>query len=169
MRRSIVAAILALAVLAGPVSADLSGFQWKARAPFTVTLVSEIADPTLQSLTTLSAVDWSESVVVDVVLGPAPKRGPMVRIVDGYYTNPWNALAHISNERGYITAVTIYLNRTNLDQFTVEHKQHTICQELGHSLGLDHQDGVADTCMGPYASATLPNARDFADLVLMYD
>ncbi len=169
MRRAVaLAGALALAgAFAFPASADIGPFKWRAHAPFTMTIVSSVADPALQSALTASMGDWSASSVVDMVYGPQPKRGIYVKVVESYNSG-WNGLTVISNDHGYIVGATIYLNRTNTDQFSQTFKQHVVCQELGHALGLDHQDGVMDSCMGPNADAPHPNARDFADLEAMY-
>jgi len=157
--------LVAVLLLAAPASAF--SFRWKVhKLPFTLILVSELDDPTLQALTEISAAEWSESSVVDLVFGDPVKRKPFVRIVDGAYGPTWNGLTSISNERGYITAVTIYLNTDNLDGAADFFKQNTICQEIGHALGLDHREG--DSCMGTNASNISPDAVDFANLEALY-
>jgi hypothetical protein len=162
-------AILGAVALAAALSFSVSAaaLKWHVRAPFTVTLVSELADPGLQALTVTSAADWSASPVVDFVFGPAPKRGPYIRLVDGYYGPVWSGLASISNDRGYITAVTIYLNRTNLDGAPDTFRQAVICQELGHGLGLGHSPDT-DSCMSETSIYPVPNAADFAALDTLY-
>ena len=57
-------------------------------------------------------------------------------------------------------------------------KLHVICQEVGHTLGLDHQstDGTSlDTCMDYYhntsatdTSSTHPNQHDYDELSIIY-
>jgi hypothetical protein len=58
-------------------------------------------------------------------------------------------------------------------------EQHVICQEVGHTFGLDHQseDGsTLDTCMDYYhnrsstdTQSTEPNAGDYDELLCVYD
>jgi hypothetical protein len=164
--RRLLAVIACALVIATPVSAG--ALKWHVRAPFTVTLVSELTDPGLQALTVTSAADWSASPVVDFEFGPEPKRGPYVTLVDGYYGPVWSGLTSISNDRGYISAVTIYLNRTNLDGAPDTFRQAVICQELGHGLGLGHSD-ADDSCMSSHIVWPTPAASDFASLAVLYE
>ena len=57
-------------------------------------------------------------------------------------------------------------------------KLHVICQEIGHTFGLDHQDesGISlNTCMDYYhntsnsdTKSTHPNAHDYEELGIIY-
>jgi hypothetical protein len=167
-RRRVFAALCLALLFALPssVSAEIGPAKWKGRAPITVTLVSELSSA-YQSLAVLAAADWSASPVVDYVFGPDANRIKRVRIVE--VNNPasqWLGLTSISNERGYITAATVYLNRYYLDTQTENERRQTVCHELGHGLGLAHTT-APDSCLGTGGSY-LPGARDFSDLELMY-
>ena len=58
-------------------------------------------------------------------------------------------------------------------------KQHVVCQEVGHTFGLDHQStsgASLDTCMDYYhntssgdTKSTRPNNVDFGELTCIYD
>jgi hypothetical protein len=57
--------------------------------------------------------------------------------------------------------------------------QHVICQEIGHTFGLDHQDesGISlNTCMDYYhntsasdTKSTHPNSHDYDELGIIYN
>lgn len=160
--------ILAFLIMATPAQADLLGVKWKVHAPFTLYVTSTIVDPNLQSALSLAAADWSISTVVDVVIANPPRRAPTVPVSDGYWSDPWSGLTSISTDHGYIIGASIRLNRSWLDARDANGKQRVICQELGHALGLDHQDSATDSCMGPYSTGVHPNALDYSDLELAY-
>ena len=58
-------------------------------------------------------------------------------------------------------------------------QQHVVCQEVGHTFGLDHQDtsgASLDTCMDYWHNtsssdtrSTTPNAGDYGELTCIYD
>jgi hypothetical protein len=170
MFRKIASLLLSVVLSLGLVAsanADIGPYKWRAHSPFFVILVSSLNDPSLQSLAVASASDWSQSSAVDFVFGSQPKRGIFVKIVDGYYGPTWSGLTSISNDHGYIVGATIYLNRTNLDSVSDTFKKAVICQELGHSLGLDHRN-ANDSCMSEFNIWPTPSVADFVDLVTMY-
>lgn len=102
-----------------------------------------------------------------------------VRICNlGYGQNGWLGIAGISIDvEGHIVSGYTKLNDTYFtwDYYnTPDWKQSVTCQELGHNIGLDHQDENFDnqslfSCMDyqdpPYQ---YPNAHDFDQLEAMY-
>lgn len=74
-----------------------------------------------------------------------------------YGYNGWLGVAQIWISGGHIVKGTAKVNDSYLDgsRYTVAAKQHVLCQEVGHTFGLDHQDEAGadlDTCMD-YADA----------------
>jgi len=63
-------------------------------------------------------------------------------------------------------------------QYNTPEMQHVICQEIGHTFGLDHQDesGISlNTCMDYYhntsasdTKSTHPNQHDYDELGIIY-
>jgi hypothetical protein len=108
--------------------------------------------------------------------GPAGQ----VRICNlAYGNNGWLGIAGISiDQNGHITSGYTKLNDTYFTQSYYNNaawKQSVACQELGHNVGLDHQDENFNnaplfSCMDyqdpPYP---YPNAHDFDQLVTIYD
>jgi len=112
-------------------------------------------------------------------------RGPngQVRICNyAYGQNGWLGLASLWASGDHITSGTTKLNDTYFsDNFrsgyynTPVWKQSVTCQELGHNIGLAHQDEIFDndplySCMDyqdpPYE---YPNAHDYEQLEALYD
>src|SRR6266540_1928870 len=100
-----------------------------------------------------------------------------------YGRTGWLGVATIWITSGsHIVQGTVKVNDTYLapDSFytynTAEERLHVICQEVGHTFGLDHQDtsGASfGTCMNYYHStnstSTTPNAGDYNELLCIYD
>ncbi|MBI4473001.1 MAG: hypothetical protein HY646_10060 [Acidobacteria bacterium] len=165
------------------------GYHWARTAnPFTLKLgdnVSSVWDPRLAT----TASDWSISTVLDTVVVPGstnprncrPKTG-RVEVCDSKYGyNGWLGVASIWITGGeHIVQGTVKLNDTyfnNPPYNTIEWRNLVSCQEVGHTLGLAHQDEIFDnpnlgSCMdytdNPYTNQH-PNAHDYEQLMLIYE
>jgi hypothetical protein len=182
-------------------------YHWARTAnPFTLQLgdnVSSTWDPNLAQ----ASSDWSGGdpdsagytnvLQTHVVTGTgagvnrngAPTCNPVtgtVQVCDANYgNNGWLGLAQIWITTGshivqgvtqmndyYWTAAAAYPYANEAEQ------QHVVCQEVGHTFGLDHQstDGSSlNTCMDYYHNttdsdlqSTTPNAHDFEQLAKIY-
>jgi len=186
MKRLAVLAVLALA-LAVP-SAVLASHSWgnyhwaRTSNPFTLKLgdnVSSIWDSYLAKTST----EWSKSSVLDTTI-VAGQGGRNCKAQTGrvdvcnraYGYNGWLGLAQIWLSGSHITKGTTKMNDSyfNLSQYnSPDERLHVMCQEVGHTFGLDHQDesGLSlGTCMDYSSSpnSTLPNAHDYDQLALIY-
>jgi hypothetical protein len=192
-RRWVPAAVLLLLALAlFPVisSANHSwgGYHWARQAnPFTLKLgdnVNSTWDPILAT----TSSDWTQSIVLDttIVAGGANPRN--CRPTDGrdevcnaaYGNNGWLGVAQIWITGGtHITQGTVKLNDTyhNSPPYnTIPWRNLVSCQEVGHTLGLDHQDenfnnANLGTCMdytNDPSTNQHPNQHDYDQLVLIY-
>jgi hypothetical protein len=137
-----------------------------------------------------AVADWSQSTVLNLVqdlTGSTSSKdrrqckapSGMVRICNlAYGYNGWLGIAGISiDTNGHIVTGYTKLNDSyfGLASYnTPDWKQSVTCQELGHNIGLDHQDEVFDntslySCMdyqaSPYAWA---NDHDFEQLETIY-
>ncbi len=110
-----------------------------------------------------------------------------VQVCNGTYgSNGWLGLATIwiSYFGKHITQGTAQVNDTYFNTSTYNHsneKQHVVCQEIGHTFGLDHQSTSGadlNTCMDYFSNtggnadstdSTKPNAGDFDELLCIYD
>lgn len=97
-----------------------------------------------------------------------------------YGKNGWLGIASIWISNNHITQGTVKLNDSyfNTTKYnTSAWKNLVLCQELGHTLGLDHQDEAfsntnLNTCMdytNNPSTNQYPNAHDFEQLGLIYN
>lgn len=195
MKRSIIAITLFLAVLALPlvVSATHSwgGYHWaRTLNPFTLKLGDNVSSAWDSILGTTSS-DWSQSTVFDTSVVPGltnpkncrPTSGRVEVCNSKYGNNGWLGLAQIWVTSGlHIVQGVTKLNDTYFNTSTYNTpawRNLVMCQEVGHTLGLDHQDEFFDnpnlgTCMdytrnpsGP-PSNEHPNAHDYEQLETIY-
>lgn len=139
---------------------------------------------------TQAVADWNASTVINMTESNSTvKRGARrrcnapdgkIRICnDKYGKNGWLGIASIWADQGsHITAGTTKLNDTyfNTARYSgADLKQSVTCQELGHNIGLDHQDTDFNnrslfSCMDyqepPFE---FPNAHDYEQLENIYD
>lgn len=161
-------------------------YHWgRTRNPFTLKLgdnVSSLWDAYLGT----TASDWSISSVLDttVVAGQAkancrPTKGRVEVCNKAYGNNGWLGLAQIWVSGSHITQGVTKVNDTYFNTSTYNTpawRNLVMCQEVGHTLGLDHQDEIFDnanlgTCMdytSDPSSNQHPNAHDYEQLELIY-
>ena len=211
-RRSFALVVIAFAILAFQVSSSASHrwrrYHWARTAnPFNINLDNNLTSPWSTSsgssvyLETAST-DWNTPtgpaarVLYTTVVTPSahPKDcGPVSGRVEvcnaDYGNNNWLGIAqvwitagqHIA--QGRVELNDYYFNPSNSKYNTSAWRQFVLCQEIGHTFGLDHQDTNFDntnlgTCMD-YTSdpdGTLhnelsnedPNAHDYEELAIIY-
>lgn len=200
MKKPLIAAITGLAALLAvtfsPSSVDAShswgGYHWaRTSNPFTLKLGNNTSGTWTQHLATISAA-WSQSDVLDTVVvtgGTSPRNCRPTRgrdeICNASYGNTgWLGVAQIWLTGGtHIVQGTVknndfYFGSSSYAYNNEAEKLHVICQEVGHTFGLDHQstDGSSlNTCMDYYhntsnsdTKSTLPNAHDYEELGIIY-
>lgn len=158
-------------------------------SPFTLTLHNSI-ESEWDSYVAVAVSDWSQSSKLSItqVDGDTSEDtryscladAGTIRICNYFYGNTgWVGVANVWFERdGHITSANTQMNETAYaDPFydTPAWRQSVVCQELGHDLGLGHQDEdfynePLYTCMDyqdvPYE---YPNAHDYEQLETIYD
>jgi hypothetical protein len=185
MKRLLPVAVLASLALPSVAWASHSwgSYHWARQSnPFTLKLGDNMTTSAWKSRLARTSSDWSQSTVLDttVVTGQAkgncrPTSG-RVEVCNGTYGyNGWLGLAQIWASASHIAQGTTKMNDTYLNstRYTDTNKQHVICQEVGHTFGLDHQDESGadlNTCMD-YSNALdnpTPNAHDYEQLGTIY-
>ena len=189
-----VAAILAV-TLAVPASAAAShswgGYHWARTAnPFNLKLGDNVSGAWDGMLTTASS-DWTQSNVLNTTIvtgGTKPKAcrptSGRVEVCSASYGNSgWLGLAQIWVSGKHITQGIVknnnyYFGSSSYTYNNTAEMQHVICQEIGHTFGLDHQStsGTSlNTCMDYYhntsasdTKSTHPNSHDYAQLSTIY-
>ena len=90
---------------------------------------------------------------------------------DGSYGNTgWDGLTTLDCVDGtLIKSSYSQINRTYADSYSDDNKHKVACHELGHAVGLWHND-VSDTCMRPSATSGVsnPNTHDIEMLASIY-
>lgn len=161
-----------------------NNYHWARQTnPFTLKLSSNLTSSWQPYLVTTSN-DWSVSTVLDTTIVPGNRNPKTCRPTSGrvevcnarYGSNGWLGLAQIWISGSHITQGAVKVNDTYMTTApynTTEEKNHVMCQEVGHTFGLGHQDesGAAlGTCMD-YSSdigSQHPNQHDYDELGLIY-
>ena len=185
-RLLVLAGIVGLLSASAPATATHSwgGYHWGRTAnPFTLKLgdnVSGAWDAHLQT----SASDWSKSTVLDTPVVAGSTRPKPCKAVQGrvevcsasYGWNGWLGLAQIWISGKHIVQGVAKMNDTYFNTSTYNNpaaKLHVMCQEIGHTLGLDHQAAGTASCMNDRdrlfdAAAAHPNQHDYDQLSSIY-
>ena len=181
---------VAAAALTTPASATHSwgGYHWARTAnPFTLKLADNV-DSSWDSYLATTSVDWTASAVLNTVIvaGSAKPRScrattGRVEVCNAAYGNTgWLGIASISIASGnHISSGTVKQNDTYFNTAsynTPAWRNMVMCQEVGHTLGLDHQDEAFDnpnlnTCMDYTNDPTSnqhPNLHDYDMLLSIY-
>jgi hypothetical protein len=184
--------VAALMMVLSPGAAEANhswgGYHWaRTSNPFTIKLGNNVSSAWTASLSTASA-DWTQSTVLDTTIvagGTKPRTCKAttgrVEVCNATYGNTgWLGIASISITSGsHITKGYVKLNDTyfNTAQYnTSAWRNLVMCQEIGHTFGLDHQDenftnANLGTCMDYTNNPSTnqhPNAHDYAQLESIY-
>ena len=180
--------VLALSILTTTAYATHSwgGYHFARTAnPFTLKLGNNLSSSWAPYLAT-AASDWSVSSMLDLVVVPStkgktckPTLGRIEVCNSTYGKNGWLGIANVWANGTHITQGTTKMNDSyfNTPQYnTPAWRQLVLCQEVGHTFGLDHQDEVftnqnLGTCMdytNDPSTNQHPNTHDFDELALIY-
>jgi hypothetical protein len=163
------------------------GYHWaRTTNSFTLKLGDNVTADWDSYLATTSS-DWSQSTVLDttIVAGQSkgncrPTSGRVEVCNRNYGNNGWLGQAQIWITGGtHITQGTTKVNDTYFTTptyNTTAWRNLVMCQEVGHTLGLDHQDENFDnpnlgTCMdytNDPSTNQHPNRHDYDELVTIY-
>ncbi|MEO2267524.1 hypothetical protein V1358_09450 [Pseudoalteromonas sp. YIC-656] len=192
MKSKIMAVSSFFLALSGSAIADHSwgDYHWARTTSSFDLIIINSTTPDWDGYVSQAVSDWSASTKLNMIedlSGDSSSRtrrkcnapDGMVRICNlAYGQTGWLGIAGISlDAQGHITRGYTKLNDTYFASGYYNNdvwKQSVTCQELGHNVGLDHQDedfnnGSLYTCMDyqdpPYA---YPNAHDYEQLVTMY-
>jgi len=170
-----------------------NNYHWaRTSNPFTIKVGDNLTSADWKFHLQSSSANWNKSTVAKntVVAGSAkgrcrPTTGRDEVCNASYGSNGWLGLASIwlASGTSHITQGTVKVNDTYFDTATYNtpnEREHVVCQEVGHTWGLDHQDtsgASLNTCMdyfsntGANAGSTLsttPNQHDYDELATIY-
>jgi len=189
--RFVVIFILIAMLAAFPFSASANhswnGYHWaRTSNPFTLK-VGDNVGTAWDSVLNTTISDWSQSTVLNLtkVAGGAKPRNcrptsGRVEVCNATYGNTgWLGVAQIWASGSHITQGTVKLNDTyfNTPTYnTTAWRNLVSCQEVGHTIGLDHQDENFDnanlnTCMdytNNPGTNQHPNQHDYDELQSIY-
>ena len=125
-------------------------YHWARTTPtFTIKLGDNVSS-TWDSYLALASADWTLSSILDtqIVAGAAKRNcGPIAGRVEvcanRYGNNGWLGIASIWASGDHITQGTVKMNDTYFNTATYNKpswRQMVLCQEVGHTFGLGHQD-----------------------------
>lgn len=136
----------------------------------------------------VASTDWSASSVLDTQITAGRTNPKNCRPASGrveicnsrYGNNGWLGIASIWVSGSHITQAAMKLNDTYFNTATYNTpswRQFVMCQEIGHTLGLDHQDedfgnpnlgSCMDYTSDPAANQH-PNQHDYDQLEAIYE
>ena len=164
------------------------GYHWARTAnPFTLQLGDNVSTAWDGYLVT-TASDWSTSTMLDTTVRPGNTKPRLCKPTNGrvevcnekYGNNGWLGIAQIWVSGGtHITQGIVKMNDTYFNTAsynTPAWRNLVMCQEVGHTLGLNHQDEDftnpnLDTCMdytNSPATNQHPNSHDYEMLGALY-
>ena len=183
------AVFLGLALLVPQVFANHAwgNFHWASTTDtFTLQLLDSMKGPWDASLVG-AAADWSESSDIDLVIADGGRKsscrgkdGKIEACNASYGDTGWLGIASVwADANGHIVKGTVQMNDTyfNTSYYNTDAWRNlVVCQEIGHTLGLGHQDEAfgnanLNTCMDYTNSPDSnqhPNAHDYEQLAALY-
>src|SRR3989344_2559783 len=189
LKKSLLLSALVLVLITGTATASHSwgNYHWGRTAnPFTLQLGDNVSSAWDGYLAT-TASDWSLSSVLDTVITPGKTRSRTCKATNGrvevcsdtYGFNGWLGVAQIWVSGNHITKGTTKVNDSYFNTSTYNTpawRNLVMCQEVAHTLGLDHQDENFDnanlgTCMDYTNNPSTnqhPNAHDYEQLDTIY-
>jgi hypothetical protein len=200
MKRLFCAAVATAAIAGVSASAALANHSWngyhwaRTSNPFTVKLGNNLTTTEWQNHLSQTSSDWSKSTVLGTSLVAGQATNKRCRPTSGrdeicnasYGNNGWLGVATIWLQSGtkHIVQGTVKVNDYYLGPnatYTYNNsaeREHVMCQEVGHTFGLDHQDtsgATLNTCMDYYhntsssdTKSTTPNQHDYDELATIY-
>ena len=182
MLTGLIAASVLGAVAPGVEANHSLGYHWpRTGNPFTVQFGNNLTTGQWSTMLVDVAAAWSYSSVLDAKSVPGQgcqAHAGQVEVCNGDFSgSDWLGLAEIwVDKRGHIVQATIKLNDPRFVPGTYNDyaKQHVLCQEVGHVLGLGHtHDPANKTCMDDVNGINdpewaNPNAHDFDQLDQIY-
>jgi hypothetical protein len=189
------AAIAIIVAFPAAVSATHSwgGYHWARTTPTFALKLGDDVSGLWDGYLVAASGQWSQATVLDTTVvagGTRPKAcrptSGQVEVCSASYGNSgWLGLAQIwitGGEhivQGIVKNNDYYFGSSTYQYNNTAEMKHVICQEVGHTFGLDHQStsgASLGTCMDYYhntssndTKSTTPNQGDYDELTCIYD
>jgi hypothetical protein len=189
------ALVVAIGASAASGNHSWGGYHWATRGgPFTVSLGNNLTTSEWSGYLSTVSSAWSGHSPLATAVVPGndagrqkrcPATSGRVEVCNARYgNNGWLGVATIWLSGGHIAQGTVKVNDTYLGPTSTyaynnaQERLHVICQEVGHTFGLDHQDTSGagfGTCMDYFHNtsgdtrSTLPDQGDYDQLTCIYD
>ncbi|NOR40596.1 MAG: hypothetical protein GQ537_05255 [Gammaproteobacteria bacterium] len=164
-----------------------SNYHWERSAnPVGISLGDNV-DSNWNDYLGMASTDWNASSVLNTTINTGSTKPRQCRAKSGtvqvcnytYGNNGWLGVASISVSGNHIGAGSVKVNDTYFNTSgynTPAWRQTVMCQEIGHTFGLDHQDEIfnnvnLDSCMDYTSnpeSNQHPNQHDYNQLESIY-
>ncbi len=178
--RAALASVLAVMSVSAYADHSWSTYHWERESNPLLLDLGDNVSSTWDGHLNAASYDWNMSTVLSTTVVAGSTKPRQCRAQTGnvqvcnlrYGNNGWLGVAGISISGGHITAGYVKLNDTYFDTGsynTPEWRQMVMCQEIGHTFGLGHQDEIFDnanlgTCMdytNSPGSNKMPNRHDY--------
>lgn len=177
---AVIAIVASLSAVAPPASAahQWGNRHWKrtTSGQVVVKLLDSTTDYWRNNITPVAASDWSQSnrhnidrVTTNIANDsttrsncPVVKRYRRFRVCNyPYGASAWDGEAQVwrNTSTGHIYYGRLRIDTAGTDNDTDQKRKQTVCHELGHALGLDHQNSD-DSCTKSGGTAPHPNTHD---------
>lgn len=179
------ALLAALFAISAQAANSWNDYHWaRTTSPFTLQVVDSVTADWDYQLNE-SLIRWSQASVLNVAITSADDstkarkqcrtaKGQMRVCNAAYGQNGWLGLATIGlDSNGHIDRGSAKVNDSYDWYWTLEEKNHVMCQEIGHVFGLDHTStdrSSQGTCMdySTDISSQWPNQHDLDQLLAQY-
>lgn len=163
-----------------------NGYHWSRNTSSFTLQVIDSNTPDWDSYLNTALSQWSQSTKLNMTITSrddntttrrncTPVVGKIRSCNHHYGSTGWLGLASINlDSRGHINQGTSKMNDYYSSSFSsTNERKHVMCQELGHTLGLDHTstDGSSQgSCMdySQSSASTAPNSHDYNELATIY-
>lgn len=157
IRKGVIAATVAAAAISAPVLASHSwdGVHWPRTGNQLRVPVGDNVDGRWDYYFKNAAGDWSKSTIIQSPIVGGKTNPAECSFVTGtiqvcnaaYGATDWLGLASISMSNGHLSAGVAQMNDTYAEVPPMNGpswRQYVMCQEIGHTYGLDHPDEATD-------------------------
>jgi hypothetical protein len=171
-------ALIVLSLVAIPVSANnwWGNYHWgRPSTEFTLAVGANVGSDWIDPLAattdnrTVDLKDWSDSTILDMRVVPGtiteknrkkcPPTAGRVEVCSGSFGGGYLGIAQIWSNGEHLTQATVKVNDSYYSKppyNNFNERQSVLCEELGHTIGVDHAVDASGGCVIGYAASPPP-------------